>query len=205
MGKDIKDLKIISCHLGNGSSITAVQGGKCIDTSMGFTPLDGVLMGTRCGAVDPSAVTYVADKHGFTPDEMSQYMNKKSGFLGVSGVSSDNRDINEAAENGNERAMLASDMLAYEIQRYIGAYTAAMNGVDAVLFTGGIGENSWEVRERVCQNMEYFGIKIDADLNKATRGKLQKLSTPDSKTEVWVVPTNEELLIARDTLALISK
>ncbi len=205
MGKDIKDLKIISCHLGNGSSITAVQGGKCIDTSMGFTPLDGVLMGTRCGAVDPSAVTYVADKHGFTPDEMSQYMNKKSGFLGVSGVSSDNRDINEAAENGNERAMLASDMLAYEIQRYIGAYTAAMNGVDAVLFTGGIGENSWEVRERVCQNMEYFGIKIDADLNKATRGSLQKLSTPDSKTEVWVVPTNEELLIARDTLALISK
>ena len=205
MGKDIKDLKIVSCHLGNGSSITAVKGGKCIDTSMGFTPLDGILMGTRCGAVDPSAVTFVADKHHFTPDEMSQYMNKKSGFLGVSGISSDNRDITAAAEKGDKRAILASEMLAYEIQRYIGAYTAAMNGVDAVLFTGGIGENSWEVRERVCTDMEYFGIKIDKELNKATRGKLMKISTADAKTEVWIVPTNEELLIARDTLALISK
>ena len=205
MGRDIKDLKIVSCHLGNGSSITAVQGGKCIDTSMGFTPLDGILMGTRCGAVDPSAVTFVADKHGFTPDEMSQYMNKKSGFLGISGISSDNREITAAAEKGDKRALLASEMLAYQIQRYIGAYTAAMNGVDAVLFTGGIGENSWEVRERVCENMEYFGIKIDKELNKQSRGKLVKLSLPESKTEVWVVPTNEELLIARDTLALISK
>ena len=205
MGKDVKDLKIVSCHLGNGSSITAVQGGKCIDTSMGFTPLDGILMGTRTGAVDPSAVTFVADKHGFTPDEMSQYMNKKSGFLGISGISSDNREITAAAAKGDKRALLASEMLAYQIQRYIGAYTAAMNGVDAVLFTGGIGENSWEVRERVCENMEFFGIKIDKELNKQSRGKLVKLSTPDAKTEVWVVPTNEELLIARDTLALISK
>ena len=172
---------------------------------MGFTPLDGILMGTRCGAVDPSAVTFVADKHGFTPDEMSQYMNKKSGFLGVSGISSDNRDITAAAEKGDKRAILASEMLAYQIQRYIGAYTAAMNGVDAVLFTGGIGENSWEVRERVCENMEFFGIEIDKELNKKTRGKLCKLSTANSRTEVWVVPTNEELLIARDTLALISK
>ena len=205
MGRDIKDLKIVSCHLGNGSSITAVQGGKCIDTSMGFTPLDGILMGTRTGAVDPSAVTFVADKHGFTPDEMSQYMNKKSGFLGISGISSDNREITAAAEKGDKRAILASEMLAYQIQRYIGAYTAAMNGVDAVLFTGGIGENSWEVRERVCENMEFFGIKIDKELNKQSRGKLVKLSTPDARTEVWVVPTNEELLIARDTLELISK
>lgn len=205
MGKNIEDLKIVSCHLGNGSSITAVKGGKCIDTSMGFTPLDGVLMGTRCGAVDPSAVTFVASKHGFTPDEMSQYMNKQSGFLGVSGVSSDNRDINEAAEQGNARAQLASDMLAYEIQKYIGSYTAAMDGIDALLFTGGIGENSWEVRERVCQNMSYFGIEIDDELNHSTRGKLMKLSTPNSKVEVWIVPTNEELLIARDTIALISK
>lgn len=205
MGKDIKDLKIVSCHLGNGSSITAVQGGKCMDTSMGFTPLDGVLMGTRCGAVDPSAVTFVASKHGFTPDEMSQYMNKKSGFLGISGVSSDNRDINDAAAKGNKRAQLASEMLAYEIQKYIGAYTAAMNGMDALLFTGGIGENSWEVRERVCENMSYFGIEIDSELNKKSRGKLVKLSTANSKVEVWVVPTNEELLIARDTLELISK
>ena len=205
MGRDIKDLKIISCHLGNGSSITAVQGGKCMDTSMGFTPLDGILMGTRTGAVDPSAVTFVADKHHFTPDEMSQYMNKKSGFLGISGISSDNRDITAAAEKGDKRAILASEMLAYEIQKYIGSYTAAMNGVDAILFTGGIGENSWEVRERVCTNMEYFGIEIDKELNKSTRGKLMKISTPNAKTEVWIVPTNEELLIARDTLALISK
>lgn len=205
MGKDIKTLKIVSCHLGNGSSITAVNGGKCVDTSMGFTPLDGVLMGTRCGAIDPSAVTYIADKHGFTPDEMSQYMNKKSGFLGVSGVSSDNRDLTAAAAQGNQRAQLAGDILAYEIQKYIGSYAAAMNGLDAVLFTGGIGENSWEVRENVCKNMEFFGIKVDAELNRNSRGKLVKLSTADSKVEVWVVPTNEELLIARDTLAVISK
>lgn len=205
MGKDVKDLKIVSCHLGNGSSITAVDGGKSVDTSMGFTPLDGVVMGTRTGSVDPSAVTFVADKHGFTPSQMSEYMNKKSGFLGVSGVSSDNRDIQEAALKGNKKAQLVSDMLTYEIQKYIGAYAAAMNGIDAILFTGGIGENSWEVREDVCKNMDYFGIKIDYALNKSIRGKLQKISTPDSKIEVWIVPTNEELLIARDTLELISK
>ena len=204
MDKDIRDLKIVSCHLGNGSSITAVKGGKCIDTSMGFTPLDGILMGTRCGAVDPSAVTFVADKHGFTPDEMSQYMNKKSGFLGISGISSDNRDITAAAEKGDKRAILATEMLAYQIQKYIGSYAAAMNGLDAILFTGGIGENSWEVRERVCQDMDFFGIDIDKERNKQSRGQLIRLSTPQSKVEVWVVPTNEELLIARDTLALIS-
>ena len=204
MDKEIRDLKIVSCHLGNGSSITAVKGGKCLDTSMGFTPLDGILMGTRCGAVDPSAVTFVADKHGFTPDEMSQYMNKKSGFLGISGISSDNRDITAAAEKGDKRAILATEMLAYQIQKYIGAYTAAMNGLDAILFTGGIGENSWEVRERVCQDMEFFGVEIDKERNKQSRGQLIRLSTPQSKVEVWVVPTNEELLIARDTLALIS-
>lgn len=205
MGKNIEDLKIVSCHLGNGSSITAVKGGKCIDTSMGFTPLDGILMGTRCGAVDPSAVTFVASKHGFTPDEMSQYMNKRSGFLGISGVSSDNRDITAAAEKGDKRSILASEMLAYQIQKYIGSYTAAMNGIDALLFTGGIGENSWEVRERVCRNMSFFGIEIDEELNRKSRGQLVKLSTANSRVEVWVVPTNEELLIARDTLALISK
>ncbi len=205
MGKDIKDLKIVSCHLGNGSSITAVNGGKSVDTSMGFTPLDGIIMGTRCGAVDPSAVTFVMDKHGFNAHEMSEYMNKKSGFLGLSGVGSDNRDICAAAEEGNERAILTSDILQYQIKRYIGAYAAIMNGIDAVLFTGGIGENSWEVREAVCKDMDYFGIKIDYELNRHTRGKLVKLSTPDSKVEVWVVPTNEELLIARDTLAVIAE
>ncbi|MCM1314155.1 MAG: acetate kinase [Prevotella sp.] len=205
MGKDIKDLKIVSCHLGNGSSITAVDGGKSVDTSMGFTPLDGVVMGTRTGSVDPSAVTFVADKHGFTPAEMSDYMNKKSGFLGVSGVGSDNRDITDAAEHGNNRAKLVSDMLVYEIKKYIGSYAAAMNGLDAVLFTGGIGENAYDVREKVCENMEFFGIKLDKSANDGMRGQLKKISAEDSKVEVWVVPTNEELLIARDTLALISE
>lgn len=203
MGKDIKDLKIVSCHLGNGSSITAVDGGKSVDTSMGFTPLDGVLMGTRTGAVDPSAVTYIQEKHGFSAAEMSEYMNKKSGFLGVSGISSDNRDITAAAEKGDKRAILASEMLQYQIKKYIGSYAAVMNGLDAVLFTGGIGENAWEVREGVCKDMEFFGIKIDTEKNKGTRGELIKISTPDSKVEVWIVPTNEELLIARDTLAMI--
>lgn len=203
MGKDIKDLKIVSCHLGNGSSITAVDGGKSVDTSMGFTPLDGVLMGTRTGAVDPSAVTYIQEKHGFSAAEMSEYMNKKSGFLGVSGISSDNRDITAAAEKGDKRAILASEILQYQIKKYIGSYAAAMNGLDAVLFTGGIGENAWEVREGVCKDMEFFGIKIDTEKNKSTRGELIKISTPDSKVEVWIVPTNEELLIARDTLAMI--
>ncbi|MBR6670182.1 MAG: acetate kinase [Ruminococcus sp.] len=205
MGKDIKDLKIVSCHLGNGSSITAVDGGKSVDTSMGFTPLDGLLMGTRTGCVDPSAVTFVADKHGFTPAEMSNYMNKKSGFLGVSGISSDNRDISTAASQGNEKAQLVTEMLVYEIKKYIGSYAAAMNGLDAVIFTGGIGENAFDVRASVCKDMEFFGIKLDEKANDGLRGKLQKISAPDSKVEVWVVPTNEELLIARDTLALISK
>ena len=205
MGKDIKNLKIVSCHLGNGSSITAVDGGKSVDTSMGFTPLDGVLMGTRTGCVDPSAVTFVMEKHGFTPAEMSDYMNKKSGFLGVSGVGSDNRDVSAACEQGNKRAKLSKDMLVYQIKKYIGAYAAAMNGLDAVLFTGGIGENAPDVREEVCTDMDVFGIKIDTVTNAGLKGKLCKISQADSKVEVWVVPTNEELLIARDTLALISK
>ena len=204
VGKDIKDLKIISCHLGNGSSITAIEGGKSIDTTMGFTPLDGVLMGTRTGSVDPSAVTFVAQKHGFTPNEMSDYMNKKSGFLGLSGVSSDNREVSAAAAHGDKRACLVNEMLAYQIKKDIGAYTAAMNGVDAIIFTGGIGENDPPTRENSCSDLDFFGIKIDKELNKTVRGKKCKISTPDSKVAVWVIPTNEELLIARDTLALIS-
>ena len=203
MGKDIKDLKIVSCHLGNGSSITAIEGGKSIDTSMGFTPLDGVIMGTRCGSVDPSAVTFVANKLGLTPNEMSDYMNKKSGFLGISGISSDNRDITSAAEHGAHKAQLAGEMLRYEIKKFIGSYAAVMNGLDAVIFTGGIGENSDDVRADVCHNMEYLGIKLDDSVNHGLRGKLQKISAPDSKVEVWVVPTNEELLIARDTRDLV--
>lgn len=205
LGKNIEDLKIVSCHLGNGSSITAVDGGKSVDTSMGFTPLDGIIMGTRSGAVDPSAVEFVQKKLGLSPTEMSDYLNKKSGFLGLSGISSDNRDITKAASEGDERAILVGELLAYEIKKYIGSYAAAMNGLDAVIFTGGIGENAPEVRAAVCENMEFFGIKIDTEVNASTRGKLVRLSTADSKVEVWVVPTNEELLIARDTLELISK
>ena len=204
MGKDIKDLKIVSCHLGNGSSITAVDGGKSVDTSMGFTPLDGVIMGTRSGCVDPSAVTFVADKMGMTPSEMSNYLNKKSGFLGISGISSDNRDISAAAAQGDKKAILAGEMLRYEIKKYIGSYAAAMNGLDAVLFTGGIGENSDDLRADVCRNMEVLGIKLDESANAGLRGKLAKISAPDSKVEVWVVPTNEELLIARDTRDLVN-
>ncbi|MEI2989174.1 MAG: acetate kinase [Oscillospiraceae bacterium] len=205
MGKDLKDLKIVSCHLGNGSSITAIENGKSIDTSMGFTPLDGVIMGTRSGAIDASAVTYLAKKMNLSPDEMSSYLNKQCGFLGVSDVSSDNREIYAAINNGDEKAQLTADMLRYEIKKYIGSYAAVMNGLDAVIFTGGIGENSWEVRGGVCTNMDYLGIKIDFELNKTIRGTQAKISTSDSKVEVWVIPTNEELLIARDTLAIISK
>lgn len=202
MGKDLKDLKVVSCHLGNGSSITAVKDGKSIDTTMGFTPLDGVLMGTRCGAVDPSAVTYVANKHGFHTNDMDTYMNKKSGLLGISGKSSDFRDITAASEAGDARATLAKDMLVYDIKKDIGAFAAIMNGLDAVIFTGGIGENAPNCREEVCENMEYLGIQIDKQANDF-KGQLKKISTPDSKVEVWVIPTNEELLIARDTLGMV--
>ncbi len=205
MGKDIKDLKIVSCHLGNGSSITAVDCGKSVDTSMGFTPLDGVIMGTRCGSVDPSAVTYVMAKHGFDAHQMSEYMNKKSGFLGLSGVGSDNRDVSAAAAQGNERAKMTAEILQYQIKKYIGAYAAAMNGLDAVIFTGGIGENDSATREGALKDMSFFGIEIDSELNNSVKGRLVKISTPASKVEVWVVPTNEELLIARDTLAVIAE
>lgn len=204
MGKPIEELKIVSCHLGNGSSITAVNGGKSVDTSMGFTPLDGLVMGTRCGSVDPSAVDYVEKKKGFTPDQMTEYMNKESGFLGLSGIGSDNRDIQAAASEGNERAMIVSEIFAYQIKKYIGSYAAVMNGVDAVIFTGGIGENAPEVRAAACSNLDVLGIRIDAEKN-LCRGITQEISADDSKTKVWVIPTNEELLIARDTLELISK
>ncbi len=203
LGKDIRDMKIVSCHLGNGSSVTAIDGGVSVDTSMGFTPLDGLIMGTRTGSVDPSAVTYIADKHGFTPSEMADYMNKKSGFLGVSGISSDNRDIAAAMNEGNERAALVSEMLSYQVKKFIGSYAAAMNGLDAVLFTGGIGENAPEVREGVCKDMEFFGITLDKQANEK-RGELVRISTPESRVQVWVVPTNEELLIARDTLNIVN-
>ncbi len=206
MGKDVKDLKIISCHLGNGSSITAIEDGKSIDTTMGFTPLDGLIMGTRCGSIDASAVTYLQEKMGLSPKETSDYLNKKSGFIGVSGISSDNRDITKARHEHNHRAEITSEMLAYKIKKYIGSFMAVMNGADVILFTGGIGENAPEVRAEALANLENLGIKFDRDLNaKMTHGEFGKFSTDDSKVQLWVVPTNEELLIARDTLEIISK
>ena len=205
LNKPVEETKIITCHVGNGSSISAVKGGKCIDTSMGFTPLAGILMGTRCGDIDPAIVTYIMKHEGFTPDEMSDWMNKKCGFLGLSGISSDSRDIEAAILEGNERAELAATTLAYQIKKYIGAYTAAMDGLDAVIFTAGMGENNPELRERVCANMENFGIKIDVELNAKTlrQPNTVLLSTPDSKVKVYVIPTNEELVIASDTEAIV--
>ena len=206
MGKDIKDIKIITCHLGNGSSITAIKDGKVIDTSMGLTPLDGIMMGTRTGCLDPSVVTFIAEKEGFTPSEMDTLLNKKSGFLGISGVSSDDRDVTAAAESGNARAQLAIDILEYQILKYIGSYTAALGGVEAIVFTAGIGENQCSHRINVCNNLSYMGVKVDPELNaKAVRGVEGKISTPDSTVDVFVIPTNEELVIARDTMALVQK
>ena len=203
IGKDIKDLKIIVCHIGNGASITAVKGGKCFDTSMGFTPLDGFMMGTRSGTVDPSALTFIANKENLTADQINDICNKKSGMLGISGVSNDNRDVCEAADNGNARAKLAVDMQRYQILRFVGSYIAAMNGVDAIAFTAGIGENDPELREYVCQNLGYLGVEID-DAKNHVRGEEIKISTENSKVDIFVVPTNEELAIARDTKNLIS-
>lgn len=206
MGVDLKDIKLITCHLGNGSSITAIKDGKVIDTSMGLTPLDGFIMGSRCGGVDPSAITYLQEKEGWTPAETAEILNKKSGVLGISGISSDDRDVLAAAEAGNERAALARSIQRYQIRKFIGAYVAAMDGVDAIVFTGGIGENTCDLREDVCKHLTYLGVKIDCEKNLELRkGKEGELSTPDSKVRVFVLPTNEELLIARDTKAIVEK
>lgn len=201
-GIDLKGSKIITCHLGNGSSISAVKDGKCIDTSMGLTPLDGLIMGTRSGCIDASAVTFLQQGEGWTPEETSEFLNKKCGLLGVSGISSDMRDNIEAREKGDENATLATDMLFYQIRKFIGSYVAAMNGVDAIIFAGGIGENSTPTREAVLKELGWLGIKLDEEAN-ATRGKEIKISTDDSAVEVWVIPTNEELAIARDTKRLV--
>ncbi len=192
--------KIVTCHLGNGSSISAVKDGKILDTSMGFTPLAGIEMGTRCGDIDPAIVPFVMDKTGMTPDEMNNYMNKKCGFLGVSGVSSDCRDVSNAAKEGNHRAQLALDIVVYEIQKFIGAYAAAMGGLDAIVFTAGIGENDRGLRARVCEGLSYFGVDFDADKNAANETELTKAG---SKVKVFMIPTNEELVIARDTESIV--
>ena len=194
--------KVINAHLGNGSSLSASIDGKCVDTAMGLTPLAGVPMGTRSGDVDPSILQYLMSQHGYSIDEMLNILNKKSGVLGISGVSSDFRDLDAAAAEGNERAQLALDKFAYEVKKYIGAYIAAMGGCDILTFTAGVGENSSSMRERICEGLECFGIKLDPELNEL-RGDERKISAADSKVEVWVIPTNEELMIARDTLALV--
>ena len=203
-GKPREDLKIITCHLGNGCSITAVKDGKCYDTSMGFTPLDGFMMGTRTGTLDPSALTFIAEKENLSPADINRICNKESGVLGVSGVSNDNRDVKAAAAEGNHRAQLAIDMQSYQILKFVGSYIAAMNGVDAIVFTGGIGENDADIRAFVCENLKYIGVELDKEANKQ-RGEEIKISTENSKVNVYVIPTNEELAIARDTLAIISK
>lgn len=202
-GKKPEGTKIITCHLGNGSSIAAVKDGKVVDTSMGLTPLDGFIMGTRCGGIDPSVVTYIANKEGKTPDEMSNMMNKQSGFLGISGVSSDCRDLHAAAKGGNKRAQLALDMFVYQIKKFVGGYAAAMGGVDAVVFTGGIGENDSVIRSWICEGMEYLGLSVSETLNKGVAGRDAKFSAAGSKVEAWVLPTNEEIMIAEDTVELV--
>ena len=201
-GLELGNSKIITCHLGNGSSIAAVANGKSIDTTMGFTPLEGLLMGTRSGSLDPDVVTYIQEKEGLSAKEMSTILNKKSGFLGLSCVSSDARDLDDAANEGNPKAKLVLKKLTYEITKYIGAYSAAMNGVDLIVFTGGIGENNSRLRRRVCENLTYLGVKFDYDAN-VVRGVDTIITLPDSKVKVALITTNEELMIARDTMNIV--
>lgn len=203
MKKDIKDLKIITCHLGNGCSLAAIKGGKSIDTSMGFTPLAGVMMGTRAGSIDPSVISFLVEEKGYTMNEVDELLNKKSGVLGISGVSSDFRDVLEESEKGNERAKLALDIFNYKVKAQIAAYAGIMGGVDAIVFTAGIGENSSITRKECLSGLEFLGFNIDENKN-SVRGKIQEISTDDSKIKVFVIPTNEELMIARETVKLVN-
>ncbi len=205
-GMKKEDTRVITCHLGNGSSVSAARGGKCIDTSMGLTPLEGLPMGTRCGDIDPAIVPFIMQRTGMTPAEMDTYMNKKSGMLGLSGVSSDFRDLEAAAKEGNERAELALKTFAYKVKKYIGAYSAALGGVDAIVFTAGVGENDQGIRAQVLQGLEYLGVDADFDRNlNAPRGEEVEISKPGSRVKVFVIPTDEEMVIARDTAALTAK
>ena len=203
LGTQPENQKIITCHIGNGASVSAVDHGKCIDTSMGLTPLEGLMMGTRTGDLDASVVLAIMKKEGKTPDEMQDLLNKKSGLLGISGLRSDMRDVENGVKEGNERAKLALDMYNYRIKKYIGAYAAAMGGVDTIVFTAGVGEHQWDVRYNALKDLEFLGIEVDYDKNKANFGEEEIISTPNSRVKVVVVPTDEELLIASDTLALI--
>lgn len=204
LGVNPADKKVITCHIGNGGSIAAVDGGKCVDTSMGLTPLEGLMMGTRSGDIDGGAITFLEKKLGLDADGMSNLLNKKSGVLGITGISSDMREIESANDEGNERAKLALDMYSYRIKKYVGAYAAAMGGCDIIVFTAGVGENQASMREDVCKNMEYMGVKLDVEKNKTIRGEEAIISTPDSKVTVCVIPTDEELMIATDTMNLLS-
>ena len=203
LGVPYEKQRIINCHIGNGGSLAAVKDGKCMDTTMGLTPLEGIMMGTRSGDVDGGAVTFLQKKLGLNPDEMSDLLNKKSGVAGVSGVGSDMRDLEAAVAAGNERAKLATDMYNYKIKKYVGAFAAAMGGVDIIVFTAGVGENQASMRAAVCRDMEFMGVKVDEALNATIRGKEAVISTPDSKVKVVVIPTDEELMIASDTAALV--
>ena len=205
LGGKAEGTKIVTCHVGNGSSISAVKDGKCVDTSMGFTPLDGVLMGTRSGTIDPAIVSYIMDKEGMTPAEVDSYLNKKCGFLGISGISSDSRDIEAAMDEGNARAKLAFDMLCYQMKKYIGAYSAAMGGVDAIVFTAGIGEHVSYIRKNALSGLEYLGVKLDDSRNTFGHSSVPvKISADDSRVAVYMIPTNEELVIAEDTERIVS-
>ena len=204
LGKDISEVKAITCHLGNGSSITAIKNGQSVDTSMGLTPLQGVVMGTRSGDLDPTVVQFLCSHKKQSVDEVLNYLNKECGLLGVSGVSSDHREVTKAAEKGNKRAELALDLLAYSVKKYVGMYMAVLNGADAIVFTGGIGENSAEAREQILENMENLGIILDKEKNNNfKRGQIELISAPESKIKVYVIPTDEELMMARDTLNIV--
>ena len=205
LGLDLADSKIITCHVGNGGSITAVLNGKSVDTSMGLTPTEGLMMGTRVGDIDPGAIAYLMGKYNMNVDDLQKLINKESGVVGVSGVSSDMREIEEAVNAGNERAKLALDMYILRITKYIGAYAAEMGGVDAIVFTAGVGENQTGLRADVCRPLAFMGVKIDEAVNAGIRGVEAVISTPDSKVKVAVIPTDEELMIARDTKDIVSK
>jgi acetate kinase len=202
-GLDINNSKVVTCHLGNGGSVTAVLNGKSVDTSMGFTPVEGVVMGTRCGNIDAGLVTFLQEKEGLDADGVNKVLNKKSGFLGVSGVSSDGRDITAATKAGNYRAALSQHMFAHSVKKYIGAYSAVMGGLDLIVFTGGIGENDTEARERICSTLGYLGVDFNAELNAQIHGTDTIVTKPGSKVAVAVIATNEELVIATDTMNLV--
>ncbi|GIO55226.1 acetate/propionate family kinase [Paenibacillus cellulositrophicus] len=203
LGRPLEDLKIITCHIGNGASLTAVDGGKSVDTSMGMTPLEGLMMGTRSGDLDPAIVPYVMNKEELTVNEVNSMLNKHSGLLAISGISSDMREITEGMEKGDAHSKLAFDMYEYRLRKYIGSYAAALNGVDVIVFTAGVGENSVVLRKKVCENLTYLGVELDEELNAVRSGEPRRISSKNSKVEVLVVPTNEELVIARDTNRIV--